>query len=187
MYIIRSMENHWIEGCLDGEAGAIEHLVGAYQPAVYRLALSILDDPDEAADGTQETFLAALRGLESFKGDSTFATWLYSIAINVCRNRLQHRKRSASLHKAMEGLFLVRARTDPSIEETVLQNEADADIWRAIRSIDEKHRIPIILRYYHGFPVSEISEILDIPCGTVHSRLNTARERLHTILKEGHK
>ena len=185
MFIIRTMDKAWIDGCLEGEAVAIEHFVGAYQPTIYRLALSILDDPDEAEDGTQETFLAALRGLESFKGDSAFATWLYSIAINVCRNRLQRRKRSANLHKAMESLFLVRARTDPSIEETVLQNEADTDVWRAIRSLDEKHRIPIILRYYHGFPVSEISEILSIPCGTVHSRLNTAREQLHRYLKEG--
>ena len=122
MHIIRTMEKTWIEGCLEGEAGAIEHFIGAYQPDVYRLALSILDDPDEAEDGTQETFLAALRGLAAFKGDSAFTTWLYAIAINICRNRLQRRKRSASLHKAMEGLFLVHTRTDPSIEE--LMNSA---------------------------------------------------------------
>jgi RNA polymerase sigma-70 factor (ECF subfamily) len=180
------MDNHWIEGCLEGDSLAIEHFVGAYQQEVYRLALSILDDPEEAEDGTQETFLAALRGMGSFKGDSAFTTWLYAIAINTCRTRLQRRKRSASLHKAIESLFLVRTRKAASIEESVLQDEADADVWRAILSIDNRHRLPIILRYYHGFSVSEISELLDIPCGTVHSRLNAAREKLRKLLKEGH-
>jgi RNA polymerase sigma-70 factor (ECF subfamily) len=148
------MDNHWIEGCLEGEAGAIEHFVRAYQPAVYRLVLSILDDPDEAEDGTQETFLAALRGLESFKNDSAFITWLFSIAINICRTRLQQRKRSTQLHKAIEGLSLMRIRTAASIEDAILQEEANARVWNAIHSIDDKHRIPIILRYYHGFSVN---------------------------------
>jgi len=181
------MDNLWIEGCLEGEAGAIEQFIGAYQQAVYRLALSILDNPDEAEDAMQETFLAALRGMDSFKGDSAFTTWLYAIVINTCRNRLQRRKRSAQLHKAMEGLFWVSSRPTTSIEEAVLQDEADADIWQAIRSIDDRHRLPIILRYYHSFSVSEISEILGIPCGTVHSRLNTGRERLRSLLREGNK
>jgi RNA polymerase sigma-70 factor (ECF subfamily) len=187
MYIIEKMNNQWIKGCLEGETGAIEHFVGAYQQAVYRLALSILDDPEEAEDSTQETFLAALRGLASFKGDCAFTTWLYAIAINICRTRLQRRRRGALLHKAIEGLFLVHARTTVSIEETVLLNESNADVWNAIRSIDDRHRLPIILRYYHGFSVNEISELLGIPSGTVHSRLNTGRGQLRNLLKEGRK
>ncbi|HVM71745.1 MAG TPA: RNA polymerase sigma factor [Anaerolineales bacterium] len=179
------MDYHWIEGCLEGEAGAIEYFVCTYQQMVYRLVLSILDDPDEAEDGTQETFLAALRGMGSFQGDSAFVTWLYAIAVNVCRNRLRRRQNKARLHNAMESLFRMHAITAPSIEETILQAEVDAGIWKAIHSLDAGHRIPIILRYYHGLPVSEISRIMGIPDGTVHSRLNSARERLRRSLKEG--
>ena len=66
-----------------------------------------------------------------------------------------------------------------------MQNESDEFLWRAIHSMDEKHRIPIVLRYYHDLSVAEIASLLAIPEGTVHSRLNTARRQLHAALKEG--
>jgi RNA polymerase sigma-70 factor (ECF subfamily) len=69
-------------------------------------------------------------------------------------------------------------------ESEAIQNEADRKLWQAIHTLDEKHRIPIILRYYHDLPVNEIAEMLGIPVGTVHSRLNHARERLRGWLKD---
>jgi len=70
------------------------------------------------------------------------------------------------------------------LEETVLQNEVDATVWAAIQALDDKHRIPMILRYYHHLPVSKISSILGVKEGTVHSRLNKARQRLKAALHD---
>jgi RNA polymerase sigma-70 factor (ECF subfamily) len=147
-----TMDYHLIELCRVGDSSAIENFVQTYQQDIYRLALSILDDSNEAEDATQEALLTALRALDSFRGASSLKTWLYSITVNVCRNRFQR-------HRKQERLTIHR--------------------------MDEKHRIPIVLRYYHDLSVAEIASILRIPEGTVHSRLNTARRQLHNVLKEG--
>ena len=175
------MDSQWLAKCREGEPLAIERLVQIHQQDVYRLALSILDDPDEADDATQEVFLAALRSLDSFRGDSSIKTWLFSITINLCRSRLQRGKSRARLRQILQSLF----RSNPTHPESeAVQHEADSELWRAVHALNEKHRIPVILRYYHGLPVAEIAEILGIPVGTVHSRLNHARERLRARLKE---
>jgi RNA polymerase sigma-70 factor (ECF subfamily) len=175
------MDSQWLAKCREGEPLAIERLVQTHQKDVYRLALSILDDRDEADDATQEVFISALRGLDSFRANSSFKTWLFSITINVCRSRLQRDKSRTRLRQVLQSLF----RSDQTHPESeAIQNEADTKLWQAIRTLDEKHRIPVILRYYHGLPVAEIAEMLGVPVGTVHSRLNHARERLRTRLKE---
>jgi RNA polymerase sigma-70 factor (ECF subfamily) len=150
---------------------------------VYRLALSILDNPDEAEDGTQETFLAVLRALDSFHGDSSFKTWLFSITINVCRSRLRRENNRERLQQLLQNLFHLRSECEHP-ERTAMENEADAELWRSICTLDDKHRIPVVLRYYHDLPVADIAAILDIPTGTVHSRLNHARKKLRILLKE---
>ena len=177
------MDSHWLEQCREGDSLAIERLVQTHQRDVYRLALSILDDPDDADDATQEVFLSALRGLDSFRADASFTTWLFRITVNVCRSRLQRFKRRAMLKQILQSLFHMRGdQTQP--ESEAVQNEADTALWQAVHALDEKHRIPIVLRYYHELPVTDIAEMLGVPVGTVHSRLNHARERLRSLLKE---
>ena len=177
------MDYRLIELCRVGDSSAIESFVQTYQQEVYRLALSILDDASEADDATQESLLAALRALRSFHGASSLKTWLFSITVNICRTRLRRRKRSERVRQILGGIL--RVQNEPSVEEHAIDHESDETLWRAIRSMDEKHRIPIVLRYYHDLSVLEIANILQIPEGTVHSRLNTARRQLHTVLKEG--
>lgn len=172
-----------IERCRAGDSTAVEHFVQTYQHDVYRLALSILDDSHEAQDATQESLLAALRSLDSFQGASRLRTWLFSITVNVCRTRLQRRKRFERLRQLLNG-FLQRTPIT-SVEDRAIQDESNESLWHAIQSMNEKHRIPIVLRYYHDLSVAEIAKILQIPEGTVHSRLNTARKLLHDVLKEG--
>ena len=176
------MDSQWLAQCREGDSLAIERLVQTHQQDVYRLALSILDDPDEADDATQEVFVAALRSLDSFRGDSSLKTWLFSITINLCRSRLQRGKSRARLRQILQSLFW-REQARP--ESEAIQHETDSDLWQAVHALDEKHRIPVILRYYHDLPVAEIAEMLHIPVGTVHSRLNHARERLRARLKDG--
>jgi len=179
------MDYHWLERCKVGDSLAIEHFVQTYQQDVFRLALSILDDSAEAEDATQETLLAALRSLDAFRGDSSLTTWLYSITVNICRTRLQRHKKRQSLLEVLGGMFQLSKTRQSSLEEHMVQTEADETLWRAIHKMDEKHRIPIVLRYYHDLSVNEIANVLQIPEGTVHSRLNTARRQLQSILKEG--
>jgi RNA polymerase sigma-70 factor (ECF subfamily) len=177
------MDYRLIELCRVGDSSAIENFVQTYQQEVYRLALSILDDSQEADDATQESLLAALRALDSFHGDSSLKTWLFSITVNICRTRLQKQKRRERLRQILGGIL--QASRTPTVEESTIENEADEVLWRAIHNMDEKHCLPIVLRYYHELPVAEIARILQIPEGTVHSRLNTARKQLHEVLKEG--
>lgn len=181
------MDYRLIELCRAGDSTAIEDFVQTYQQEVYRLALSVLDDPAEAEDATQEALLSALRSLDSFHGASTLKTWLYSITVNICRTRLQRHKRRERLTKTLGEVLQIRS--TPSVEEDTIQTESNEALWRALHGMDEKHRIAIVLRYYHDLSVPEIARILQIPEGTVHSRLNIARRQLHNalhyILKEG--
>jgi RNA polymerase sigma-70 factor (ECF subfamily) len=179
-----TMDYRLIELCRVGDSSAIEHFVQTYQQDIYRLALSILDDSGEAEDAAQEALLAALRALDSFQGDSSLKTWLYSIAVNICRTRLQHHKRRERLAEILGGILRLQTNRMPSVEENTIKNESNESLWRAIHDMDQKHRIPIVLRYYHDLSVAEIANILQIPEGTVHSRLNTARRLLHKVFKE---
>lgn len=174
-----------IERCRVGDSSAIEHFVQTYQQDVYRLALSILDDATEAEDATQDALLAALRSLDTFRGAASLTTWLYSITVNICRTRLQRHKRRKGLIETLGGILHIYKTRQLSVEEHAIQNESEEMLWTAIHRMDEKHRIPIVLRYYHDLSVAEIATILQIPEGTVHSRLNTARRLLHAVLKEG--
>lgn len=175
------MDSHWLEKCRVGDSLAIERLVQTYQGDVYRLALSILEDSDDADDATQEVFVAALRALESFRGNASFKTWLFSITVNVCRTRLQRIKSRGRLHQVLQNLFH-NDQTHP--ENEAIQSESDSALWQAIHTLNDKHRIPVTLRYYHDLSIAEIAETLGVPIGTVHSRLNHARERLRALLKE---
>jgi RNA polymerase sigma-70 factor, ECF subfamily len=179
------MDYRLIELCRAGDSSAIEHFVQTYQQDIYHLALSIVDDSIEAEDATQEALLAALRALDSFHGVSSLKTWLYSITVNICRTRLQHHKRRERLTEILGSFLRVLGTRMPSVEEDAIQHESDDALWHAIHNMDEKHRIPIVLRYYHNLSVVEIANILQIPEGTVHSRLNIARKQLHNVLKEG--
>jgi len=178
-----TMDYRLIELCRVGDLSAIENFVQTYQQEIYRLVLSILEDAQEADDATQESLLAALRALDSFRGTASLKTWLFSITVNICRTRLQRQKRSERLRQILGGIL--RAQNTSSVEEHAMQQESGQAIWRAIHSMDEKHRLPVVLRYYHDLSVTEIAHILQIPEGTVHSRLNTARRQLHEVLKEG--
>ena len=125
------MDSHWLEQCREKDSLAIEKMVRAYQKDAYRLALSILDDPDEAEDGTQETFLAALRAISSFREDAAFKTWLFSTTINVCRSRLRRGKNRGRLQQILQSLFHLRGEVEHP-ERTAMQNQADAELWNAI-------------------------------------------------------
>jgi len=171
-----------VELCRTGDQIAIERLVRTHQSAVHRLALSVLDDPSEAEEATQDAFVAALKALESYRQEAAFTTWLYAITLNVCRGRLRQRRMRERV-VMVQKWFGVGSSASPSPEGAAITTERDSALWQAIQNLGEKHRLPIILRYYHDLSVTEIAQTLDINEGTVHSRLNTAREQLRVRLK----
>ena len=159
----------------------IESLVIAYYPYVRRLTYSILDNPYEADDAAKDTFIAASRSLDSYRGEAEPKTWLTAIAINACRGRLRRHKARQALQTVLEAMHLLSA-CEPNPEQFALQNEADRLVWQAVNTLDEKHSLVVILRYAHEMPVADIATALGISQGTVHSRLHNARQKLLVLL-----
>ena len=169
--------------CRAGNRVAIEQLVQEYQPRLFRLALSILDDGSEhghaeAQEATQDALMEALRSLDSFRGEAKLSTWLFSITVNLCRNRLRSRQRRERVSRIFQALTTPIDESPAQPEAVMIKKQADSNLFEVVQSLNEKHRLPVILRYYHDCSVNEIAQILDIPVGTVHSRLNTARNRM---------
>jgi RNA polymerase sigma-70 factor (ECF subfamily) len=171
-----------IERCRSGDEEAVSVLVKDNQAAIYRLGLSILDDPAEADEATQETFLAALRNLGSYRGGASLRTWLFAIALNVCRGRLRRRRSWRRVQAVLLGA-LVHDNQAAQPEALSAQHEQEDMVWQAVQGLGEKHRLPVILRYYHDLPVAEIASVLGVSEGTVHSRLSIARDRLRGALQ----
>jgi RNA polymerase sigma-70 factor (ECF subfamily) len=167
------------------ETTNIESLVAGYSAYVRRLALSILDESGEADDAVQETFLAAYRNLERYRGESSLKTWLTSIAVNVCRGKLRKRRMQQTLQNTLEALHILSPHV-ATPEQEAMQNEAGRRLWQAVDSLDEKHRLVVALRYIHELSVPEIAVALDVNEGTVHSRLHYARRKLHALLGDAH-
>ena len=175
-----------ISECIAGNQEAIEMFVRQYEASVFRLALSVLGDPAEANEITQETFLAALRSLRSYQERKSLRAWLYTIALNRSRSQLRKRKVLERLRASLTASFRLETQKQATPEETMLRGEQGSEVWRALAQLDERHRLVVILRYFHELPTAEIATILSISEGTVHSRLHSAREKLRTALNHLH-
>lgn len=173
-----------LTACIAGDEAAIERLVSQYQDGVFRLAVSILGDPHEAHEATQDTFISALAALETYEERSSFKAWLYTIALNISRSRLRKRKTQEKLWHTLQSIFQVQSGKPFSPEEAVIQNEKDAALWEALKGLGEKHRITLTLFYFHDLSVAEIAQIMKTNEGTIHSRLHIGRERLRVALEK---
>jgi RNA polymerase sigma-70 factor, ECF subfamily len=171
-----------ISECIAGNEAAIEMLVRDYETGVFRLALSVVGDQAEANEITQETFIAALRSLPSYQEKKSFKAWLYTIALNHSRSHLRKRKVIERLRTTLSAIFQIETQKQASPEDAAIENEKEAEVWKTLNQLDEPFRIVVVLRYFHELSISEISEILSITEGTIHSRLHTARERLRNAL-----
>ncbi len=167
-----------------GDAGAAGQLVQSYHAEIFRLALSILDEPAEAEDVTQDAFIAALDALDSYRGDSALKTWLFSITVNLCRKRWRQRKARERLRQTLSAVYQLTGTRPTQPETALVAHENQAELWQAVSRLGEKYQFPLILFYEHELPVAEIARVLGIPVGTVLSRLHTARERLAATLEQ---
>ena len=175
-----------IERCRAGDLAAFEPLVEKYRQRVYRLAYNILRDPEEAWDVSQDAFIRAFQALASFRGDSAFYTWLFRIVINVARDRArQHAARGRAFGtERVEEEDWDRALADQGIapDTHAAQVEERERIGRALSTLSEQHQAIIMLSDLEGLSYREIAEVLNIPMGTVMSRLHNARRRLRDAL-----
>ena len=176
-----------IAECIAGNEDAIEILVRGYEAGIFRLALSILGDPAEANEVTQETFLSALRALPSYQEKKSLKAWLYTIALNHSRSHLRKRKIIERLQSTLTHIFRVEAEKQVLPEEAAIQNEKEAALSRSLNQLDERHRIVVLLRYFHELSIAEIAEVLTVNEGTIHSRLHSAREKLRDSLRHLHR
>lgn len=164
----------------EGDALAVEALIRAHESGVYRLAMSMLDDPAEADEATQETFIRAIDRLDTFRGEANFATWVYAIALNVCRGRLRKRRTRERLTQVLHVLLRIDS-TEP--EDTAIDRETHDAVWQAIRALDDKYREVIVLRYFHDLRQDDIARVLGVTDRTVRARLSAAHARLREVLK----
>jgi RNA polymerase sigma-70 factor (ECF subfamily) len=175
--------------CQQGDRLAIEVLIHRYQNYVYRLCYLVMRNEQDAEDMTQETFIRAFRALPRFeirKGTS-FEAWLYRIAVNACRSRM--RRKWYQVLPWPDPAPQIVAEPEEQPDRLIMQGEQRGQILEAIDCLGEKHRLVIILRYYAGLSNEEIARTLNIPSGTVRSRLHFARQRLRGMLadQEGEK
>ena len=156
-----------------------ELLVDLYYPYLHRLALSFLGDADEADDAVQDGLLRALDQLDAYEPGTNLRGWLSTIVVNRSRDMLRRRKVRLHWRRLIRPL---RGDARPA-EDHAMHGAARSALWNVVSQLGEKHRLPILLYYAHGFSVSDIAEMLDVREGTVHSRLHNARNRLAHLLK----
>jgi RNA polymerase sigma-70 factor (ECF subfamily) len=165
-----------------GDPLLYEALMVDYYNFIYRLTNSILGDQGEAEDAAQETFIKAATHLGDYQIGTKIKSWLAKIAINLCRDKLRKLKTRRRLQDVLKFLSWQTIQGSPTPEEVVIGNERHKIIQTVIEGLDEKHRLPILLRYGQGMAISEIAEVLDVNEGTVHSRLHYAHLKLRDRL-----
>ena len=161
-----------------------QSLLDHYFAPVHRLALSILADEAEADDVAQETFITALRRLDRYDPQTNLKARLSTIAVNLSRDRLRRRKARQRWSDLWHGAQRHPGERARDVEDGQLARAATAALWSAVNALDEKHRLPVILRYANGYAVREIAAVLQVPEGTIHSRLHHACRKLAVALGE---
>jgi RNA polymerase sigma-70 factor (ECF subfamily) len=170
-------DNSLILRTLQGDQEAFGLLIQRYQNRLFNGLLQIVRNHVEAEDLTQEAFVLAFTKLQSFQGNSAFFTWLYRIGYNLAVTRLRRRKSNVSLDSQREtGIDYATDGGSPS--ERMEQREQAILVRTALDQLSEEHRTILILREMEEMDYDALSEVLDLPIGTVRSRLHRAREQL---------
>jgi RNA polymerase sigma-70 factor (ECF subfamily) len=190
---VQDDDNHCVALCQRGDTNAFQVLVERYQKKMLNIAYRITGDYEEACETVQETFLSAFKAIKKFRGDAAFSTWLTGITMNHARNRLK-KIRSHSHHEGVSIDDPIGTETGqifydhPSQEEPIIEQlekkELQAKVQECIGTLDDEFREVLVLRDIQEFSYDEIHAILNIPEGTIKSRLFRAREALKNCLKK---
>ena len=159
-----------------GDQTAFTELVRRHERRVYAVAMRMLGREEDALDATQDALLTVYRKIGQFRGESAFSTWLHRITINACYDILRKRARQPMLHVAGEDDR--EHEPGPPVEDHAGAVSGDIDAARALQEVPEDFRAVLILADVHDLGYNEIAEILEIPIGTVKSRVYRGRVSL---------
>ena len=180
-------EKRFIRKLCNRDPQAFELLVRRYEGPVYNLVFRMLGNREEAEDLAQEIFVKVFKKIDTFRGDSSLATWIYRVASNMCKNRQQYLGRRYHNRPSKNGLeesilgdeqsFRTTGRISRP-DELVEGYQTEQIIQKAISELEEEHRLILILRDIQGISYDDIASIVGLPLGTVKSRLHRARMSL---------
>jgi RNA polymerase sigma-70 factor (ECF subfamily) len=179
-----------VEAAAGGSREAFDELVRRHQSAVVTLARVLTSGRGDAEDLAQDVFVRAWRSIGAFRGDSTFRTWLHRVAINVIRTSQSRQGRLMRMFTARgrDDQSLDGARVGPAMDPASSEEPVDATlarrqvIDRALATLPEELRVAVTLRDLQGLDYKEIAAALDVPIGTVESRIFRARQKLKPLL-----
>lgn len=172
-----------IDEALAGRSVAFGQLVTKYQDRLYNALVHVVGSVEEAQDVVQDAFVQAFLKLDSFHRSAAFYTWLYRIAFNLAISRFRKMRPTVSVERARELAGQEIAGRDPPPTERLERQEQAAQVRSALAALDENHRAVLVLREIDGCCYESIAEILELPIGTVRSRLHRARMELRELLK----
>ncbi|KPL57756.1 RNA polymerase sigma factor SigW [Rossellomorea vietnamensis] len=185
---MEALVNKRIKQVLKGDQNAFAELVELYKDKVFQICFRMLGNRHEAEDIAQEAFIRAYVNIETFNQKRKFSTWLFRIATNLCIDRIRKKKPDYFLDAEVsgtEGLTMYsQVAADVQLPEDEVENmELQETIQIEISKLPEKYRSVIVLKYIEELPLQEISEILDLPLGTVKTRVHRGREALRKQLR----
>lgn len=182
-----ALVNKRVKQVLKGDQNAYADIVNLYQNKLYQLCYRMLGNKQEAEDITQEAFVRAYINLHSYDQKRKFSTWLYRIATNLCIDRIRKKKPDYYLDAEVAGtdgldMYSQIASEERLPEDVVEQMELQERIQYEISRLPDKYRSVIVLKYIEELSLQEISEILEMPLGTVKTRIHRGREALRKQL-----
>ncbi|NIA23990.1 MAG: sigma-70 family RNA polymerase sigma factor [Gammaproteobacteria bacterium] len=163
---------------LAGDRRAFDELMLRHEDRVFGLGFRMLGNREDALDATQQTFLTVFRKAHQFSGRSTFATWLYRVAMNTCYDRLRKAKRRRTVPMPES--------SDPpdlASQDALTSAELRPDLIEALTSLQPEFRAAVMLVDLEDLPFEEVAQILDVPIGTVKSRVHRGRKLLAATLR----
>ncbi len=176
-----SNERQLIKRAKRGDIKAFEALIIDYQIYCYNIALGMLRSQEDAEDVSQEALIKVFKKLATFNETANFSTWLYRIVVNSCLDYIKKREKL----RLVEGDGEIDKNSSSgrdSVTDQVLQNELSDVVKRNLEKLTHEQRLPIILYDYLGLSYDDVAETLNIPLGTVKSRLKRGRDRLRQLV-----
>jgi RNA polymerase sigma-70 factor (ECF subfamily) len=174
---------------IGGDADSFNELILRWERPIYALAYRTIGREEDARDVCQETFLRAFRALPAFRGQAKFSSWLYRIALNLCRDWIR-RERRAQIVQVPDDVDLVEmaaaAEPSESIEDLVARKDLARVVERAMARLPEEQRTAIVLKEYHGLTFQEIADLMGCPLSTVKTRLYQGLTVLRRELAKSH-
>ena len=173
-FCMTSTDEELVARSIGGDADSFNQLILRWERPIYALAYRTIGREEDARDVCQETFLRAFRALPGFRGQAKFSSWIYRIALNLCRDWMRRERRTGSVQPPEDvDLMDLVAAAEPSesIEDLVARNDQMRAVERAMALLPEDQRTAIVLKEYHGLTFQEIADLVGCPLSTVKTRL----------------